>query len=337
MTEMIELVATAFLESELEKCPFKDETKGAGNVEEEGIGDDDDDEVQSQQQNDGGVLGENLTNASPGADGTVGGPCEPPKLSKTPARDTQRGGGKVLVAETFLLEAGAYPFTVAAHHLIPGNAALKKSPLMKFMTKGQTVQTTSGKSWKIKDHIGYNVNGNHNGVWLAGNYAIRRYKGPSAKRKEARPNTSPVGGATGGVSWSGLPELGHEDWQLHYVAGACRISSAQFHDTHANYSENVLELLNKIAAAITAHQEKCEDCAGKLGQEVPPPYLVKNRLYGISDALKVRVLGIPVAWKDPWFTSDRWAEVVFKGTQVSEEFCLAYNRAHEVPAETASP
>lgn len=47
--------------------------------------------------------------------------------------------------------------TPAAHHLIPGNASLKKATkLLKFMKKGDTVD----------GNIGYNVNHKSNGEWL---------------------------------------------------------------------------------------------------------------------------------------------------------------------------
>ncbi|KYF83271.1 hypothetical protein BE17_17235 [Sorangium cellulosum] len=47
--------------------------------------------------------------------------------------------------------------TPAAHHLIPGNASLKKATkLLKFMKKGDTVD----------GDVGYDVNDRKNGVWL---------------------------------------------------------------------------------------------------------------------------------------------------------------------------
>jgi hypothetical protein len=68
-----------------------------------------------------------------------------------------------------------FPFVVAAHHLIPGNASLGESRLKKLMTKSSAARI-AGKARRIKNHIGYNVNGAHNGAWLPGNYAIRPKK-----------------------------------------------------------------------------------------------------------------------------------------------------------------
>ena len=338
MTEMMELAAGAVLDAELAECPFKDESEGPAEADPENIGDDDDDGVQEQQANNGGVLGTNLTEASAGKAGTVGGPFPPPTQQAMPARDTARNfGGKAWVPESDLLNGDAYPYTVAAHHVIPGNASLAPSSLFPYMTQGETIQTESGKSWTIKHHIGYNVNGCHNGVWLPGNYAIRKYAPPSKRRKVERLNTSPLGGPKGGANWSGLEEV-HSDWQLHYVAAACKVTRAQFHDTHEAYSNNVKDLLNKIEAKVLAHQENCEDCAGKLGQEVPPPYVIKARLYAISAALRERVVGMPAAWKLPWFTSDRWSgtgasrkrQRVESKDLFSPEFDRAYDAAKEV-------
>ena len=331
MTELMEIVALAFIETELEECPFPEPKELSISTEDEDLADDDSESVQSQQENDGGTLGRNLANASAGADGTVGGPVAPPELGAKKPVDSKRGGGRrVRVTETDLLDAAVFPYTVAAHHLIPGNASLKPSELTKYMTEGEVVETEDGKSWTIANHIGYNVNGNHNGVWLPGNYAIRKYSPPNKRRKTARPNTSPVGSSKGGVNWSGLPKLYHDDWQLNYVASACRVAGAQFHDTHETYSENVLKLLNKIETKLMAHQENCEECKKRDGKAIQPPYLLKGRLFGISSALKTRLQSSPLCWKRPWFTSDRWAGSAFSGGKPSEEFANAYAAAKEV-------
>jgi len=56
------------------------------------------------------------------------------------------------------------PVQSAAHHIIPGNASLKKSKrLMKYLH-------VDGMA---KGNIGYNINNHENGIWLAGNYALR--------------------------------------------------------------------------------------------------------------------------------------------------------------------
>src|SRR5437016_2126016 len=51
-----------------------------------------------------------------------------------------------------------------AHHMIPGNASLKKATtLHQFMAEADGV---------ISGDIGYDVNDEHNGIWLPGSYGV---------------------------------------------------------------------------------------------------------------------------------------------------------------------
>jgi hypothetical protein len=280
-------------------CPFKDDLIGVGEVEEEDVADDDLDE----QENSGGVLGRNLIGGKPGKDGTWTG--DPPPTVTALRIDTRRTHIKVKVPGTATVKESVYGFTVAAHHLIPGEASLAPSTLKKFMTQGESVEihTNKGtKNKKIAKHIGYNVNGSHNGVWLPGNYYIRA-------------STSPVAGK----SWS---DLGDDPWCLNYVAAVVRVAGAQFHDAHTKYSAAVEDFLNKISDRLCRHE--CDLCKS---DEISPPSRIKNRLYAVSDYLRGQVEAEPAAWKRPWFTSDRWRDGAFSGTTPSSAFVAAYNKA----------
>lgn len=327
--ETLESVAVAVLEKELaeEKCPFKESEEGASDEEEEGIEEDDADEVQEEQANNGGTLGDNLSNRSPGKSGTVGGPCPADDyLIQAPQKKYV-----VSVPETDDVETGEYPVTLAAHHLIPGNAALGQSELYDFLgPKGSgnlkklgSVRTredvdSGEKKYEIKKHIGYNVNGCHNGAWLPGNYAIRQAK-PKKKSRPAVPNTSPAPGA--GLNWGALGDE-YDDWKLNYVAAATEAADAQFHDTHEDYSRRVLKVLDKIAAALKSHLAggKCTCCSK---EKIPPPFTVKNRLYASSHFLRNAVSGGATTWSAPWFTSDHWSEIIFEPSRKTYERFLA--------------
>lgn len=317
MTDIGELVAVAFLQSQVdEKCPFELELLGPSGEEGEEIEEDDLDEVQAQQENDGGTLGKNLTSGSPGDSGTIGGPYTAKKRKSEPAQDTKRtkGAKMIFVKGTDQIEQGEYPIHQAAHHLIPGVAALENSYLWPYMLKDGEVTTENGKKYTVQCHIGYNVNGSHNGIWLPGNYAIRG-KGDHKK--------TPVSGK----NWAAL-NSSHPDWQMNYAAAVSKVSGAQFHDTHTKYNDAVEKLLNKIATVLWAHQESgCEDCKDKT--EISPPYLVKERLYNISTYLKTNLTGHPYVWKRPWITSDRWRDAAFLGGEIKDEFLSAYNEARE--------
>lgn len=318
--EMGENIAVAGLQDELVKCPFNDDVKGVDSKEDENIDKDDRDSVQGIQANNGGTLGKNLTSGSNGTESTwKGAPFEPPEAEKAPPKDSKRRDGrdyakpwaKARVPGTKSIPEGNFPFTVAAHHLIPGNASLytDDNKLQNYLVKGKTVQSNDGKKWKIKYHIGYNVNGAHNGVWLAGNYAIRGGESPT------------------GVSWG---KMGNEDWQLNYVAACAKVTKGQFHDAHTEYSKSVLKLLNKIAKKLNYHQCGCKLCESKT--EVPPPYLIKQRLYNLSRYFRFNLTLSPSRWRRPWFASDRWRDVVFKNNakMPCKAFVEAFDQARRV-------
>jgi hypothetical protein len=303
--EVMEPIAAALggLEEEIDKeCPFKEVPEGVAEIEGENVANDD----LATQENDGGKLGRNLLGGSFGTKGTWSG--DPPKYQALRV-DTRRRGVRVEVPGAGGVADGVYGFTVAAHHLIPGDASLAPSLLKPLMTQDESVEieviTPTGKKTKtkqIRKHIGYNVNGCHNGVWLPGNYYIR-------------PSSSPVPD----TSWS---ELGSHAWCLNYVAAVCKAASAQMHDTHAEYSGHVKDLLNKIADMLMKHEcDLCEDA------KINPPFRVKSRLYNLSDSLRKKAEASPAGWKRPWFTSDRWRDEAFSGGKPSTMFMDAYNRA----------
>jgi len=318
--DMGELVATAFIHVEMEECPFTEKIvdSGVSKNEPEGIENDDRKKARKEQENDGGTLGRNLGKGDPGSKGTVGGPYPPDDYLKTDRpQDSKpdRGEKYVYVEGANGYVSGIFPYVVAAHHLIPGKGALAVSQLKPFMTAGANVTTESGKSWKIACHIGYNVNGAHNGIWLPGNYAIRTptknwYKSPDASKK-----------------WS---ELGDHPWCINYVAAVSKVTQRQFHDAHKKYNEAVEELLNKIATKLYAHQDSCEECAKKMNGKITPPYFIKQRLYNISNYLQRQLSGFPSDWKRPWYASDKWRDKVYSPAsgKVAKEFLDAYDAAY---------
>jgi len=310
--ELAESIAVGLLPEEFEThCPFRqDDPAGVDSEESEAPASDDLEAAREEQENDGGVLGRNLASASPGKEGTVGGPCPPPQAERAARIDTNRAGVRVRVPGTADIPTDIFGFTVAAHHLIPGDAALAPSALKKFMTRGAsvTVLTAEGdKQKKIRKYVGYNVNGAHNGVWLPGNYYIRGAASPLP-----------------GVSWS---QLGNYPWCLNYVAAVARAAEGQFHDTHTQYSQAVKGLLNKMAEILSLHE--CEHCKP---EEINPPFRIKSRLYLLSEYFRGQVQGPPRSWKRPWFTSDRWRDDAFAGGTIKESFAQSYAAALLIPA-----
>lgn len=295
--EVGESVAFALFDPLTATCPFK--LEGPDTPEEEGEqpAKDDLEAAASIQENNGGVLGENLERGSPagwGKSGTINNIFPPSEMDKVSREDSTTDSSR-------RVKVGSkdYGYIVAAHHLIPGEAALAPSSLYKdYMKKGGKVTTPAGKSYTLKANIGYNVNGNHNGVWLPGNYAIRKNK--------------PQLNSTG-KTWSELI-VSDSTWCYAYMTACVEQAGGQFHDSHTKYSSAVMDILDKVHFKLATHQDSCKECESKT--EIYPPYVLKARLYLLSKYLRMQVRLRPGVWKNPWITSDRFKDELMKHGRV---------------------
>jgi A nuclease family of the HNH/ENDO VII superfamily with conserved AHH len=178
-----------------------------------------------------------------------------------------------------------FDFTVAAHHLIPGNAALGASTILKFISQTKK---------RIQKNIGYNVNGEHNGIWLPGSYAVR-----------ASNDNTPVEDKT----WSELPPIKPTFHPTYVRAIVKKAQGAQFHDTHGAYSNGVLKRLDTVAKLMEPKPKeyfckKCEKKAKGKGGKLPPPYWLKGNLVHLSGWLKKRLKPIRKWELDQWATTE---------------------------------
>ncbi len=300
--EALESIQVEFIKEIKRDCPFQTSAEAVG-VELEDIAHDDLPDVAEIQENSGGTLGNNLAEASNGKKGTWNDICPPDKADPDPRVDTRFGGGMVRVEEKDGEEE--YPYGVAAHHLVPGEAALAPSSLYKsYMVEGAKVKTKKG-THRIMANIGYNVNGAHNGVWLPGNYAIRKKTSP---KKD--------------TSWGDLgPD--YDDWCFDYMCACVLKAGGQFHDSHTGYSDKVRAHLNKLCRALVVHQDGCDECGSK--KDIPPPYTLKTRLYQTSNELRGFLRTVPAVisgkgrtkWKMPWCTSDRFKDALIAHNMMS--------------------
>jgi hypothetical protein len=172
-----------------------------------------------------------------------------------------------------------YDAAVAAHHLIPGNASLKNSFLMKYLhTDGTAV-----------GNIGYNVNAKTNGVWLPGNYGVRPWgdQGRVFERES-------------GFTAKEFAYAAMEEW------------GCQFHDAHEKYSKFVEGVLNKISDKLRANEMFwCPEQKKKNLEEPTQMFVIVGRLNTVSSRMK-RMLVFPTFnWKQNIFTS-RFAEQYMK-------------------------
>lgn len=169
----------------------------------------------------------------------------------------------------------------AAHHLIPGNAALAKSALFKS-------SKYLWKDGKVKGNIGYNVNSAANGVWLPGNYAVR----PWSSRDPA--------------------------FQKKYAQAAMEAYQAQFHDAHRIYSKFVTKVLNKIYDKLEATEsivcpESKKKSAPRDPQKDPPLYDLVARLHTVSGRMRSLLAGPKKNWRQNVYTS-RFAQDLMGGS-----------------------
>jgi hypothetical protein len=307
MPEMGEAIAFALFEPLSMNCPFKVEGQDTSEEEAEHPAKDDLEAAEEIQKNNGGTLGENLERGSPdgwGKAGTINDIFPPPDNAKDPQRDTGSTGKMITVRGV------QYGYTVAAHHLIPGEASLAKSTLYKdYMKAGGSITTNKGKKYTIKTNIGYNVNGNHNGQWLPGNYAIRVH---DLKKEPHKKDWNPTG-----KTWGTL-QTSDPDWCYDYMLACVDQASGQFHDAHTKYNASAKDVLDKVRTALALHQDtECEQC--KTQGEIYPPYVLKTRLYMFSKYLRMQVVVKPGQWRDPWITSDKFKEQLMKTGRIKEE------------------
>jgi hypothetical protein len=181
-------------------------------------------------------------------------------------------------AKTVTLDGKSFEASVAAHHLIPGNAALKESTLFKS-------NEYLWKDGRAKGNIGYNINSAENGVWSPGNYGVRPW-GP---------------GGAGFVAEN--PGLQPED----FAFLAMQSWRTQFHDAHADYSTFVKDCLDKVYEKLEAKQEiwcpEAKKKKDKKPEEKEPIYALVQRINTISARMKKMLVFPTTNWKRNIYTS----------------------------------
>lgn len=186
-------------------------------------------------------------------------------------------GGKP-EAKIVVLNDTNFNAAVAAHHLIPGNAALKESKLFQS-------NKYLWKDGKAKGNIGYNINAAENGVWSPGNYGVRPW------------------GAEGVDFIAKNKGLAPAD----FAFAAMDAWKTQFHDSHGKYSTFVKDSLDKVFNKLETMEDIwCPDAKNKKEKspdEKEPIYALVQRLNTISSRMN-RLLKFPTKnWKRNIYTS----------------------------------
>ena len=159
----------------------------------------------------------------------------------------------------------------------------------------------------VANHVGYDVNGSQNGIWLPGPYAMKgvwkEFADVAGIEEEVPENDDEAS--------SPADERPQESAQFDYAVAAMKSARAQFHDSHPDYSRFVLDALNLIASRLEVFEQEraCDLCAEKIRRmKVPAPYALIGRLNGVSSRLRSRLENGPEFWRKNLYTSSKSLE-----------------------------
>jgi hypothetical protein len=155
--EMGELIAVELVADTIDQCPFDHSTEAPEDIENDLVGV-------------GTTLGQKMTDGEGTRTGQTG-LGKDPQPRDAPGHSLHNQEKPIWLPE---YDPELFPLTCAAHHLIPAQASLRDSKLVKWLVHGSvSSQTKSGKGQgKLSHNVGYDVNGSQNGIWLPGPYAL---------------------------------------------------------------------------------------------------------------------------------------------------------------------
>jgi len=230
--------------------------------------------------NDSGVLTENLLKADAGRGRA---PATHPPTSRFPMAPPNvadvRKNGPHLGKNVGVL--------ANAHHLVPGHASLPYSGIVQFLGDKDNMPKKAKVASRVKQGgggIGYDVNDKANGKWLPSMNALRG-------------------------AWQG------EDYQAEYAFLAINKAGAAFHDSHTDYNDFCIDLLEQLKVKLDVHIQTCglKPCidkrSGGLFEHGPYPYLTR-KLYSVARRLgRYLDLGQVRAWNLYEVTTSRFNSV----------------------------
>lgn len=242
-------------------------------------------------QNDGGTLGDRLIKLA-----RENPPDQVVEIYFVPEGTQQYkddGKDKQIVLYASSAELRVYGLDYAAHHLIPGNAALKDSAIAPYLGDETTVKHFSKTSKIEKGSAGYDVNCTENGVWLPSPYALSMNGGNDISEWPGEKGMKAALKAKGKSVYEA-----QESFKLAYAREAVRVSSDhQFHMVHTDYSEEVKRHLNSVKVKMmrcpVVKEEK---------DKYDPPQGLPQVLHRLSKRLKQ--LLTTAVWHPPFLVDD---------------------------------
>jgi A nuclease family of the HNH/ENDO VII superfamily with conserved AHH len=215
-----------------------------------------------------------------------------------------------------------YPVSCAAHHCIPAQESLKESALLAYMCKqreDEPLKDGSFSSGLVWSDVGYDVNGSQNGIYLPGSYAVGGGRGgmdvwgnnEDGDEDEPEDGEDMIADPDSNELEGPLYVVSQENRKWQYVKQAVKLCPGQFHDRHVDYSNRVLEVLEKIFENYdylntekidNLSCQKCKERKKKIKKSgIPTPYGLVERLNKVSDKFKNCLNG--TTWRRNIYTS----------------------------------
>lgn len=213
-----------------------------------------------------------------------------------------RGGKKKETAVYVRIkDSKPFPLQFAAHHLVPGNASLKGSAIVKYLGDDTVITNYKGKgvTSEIKkgQTAGYDVNCLQNGEWLPSPYALSM-GGKDWPASEAIKAIVKKHGIEAGET--------AEEFKKAYAYAAMTNTGKQFHLSHTIYSNEVRTTLGMIAAKIKEIVKPRKEVICPYAQKkkdddkLDAPGGLPGRLNALSSNLRRLVTGD--VWRPPLYT-----------------------------------
>lgn len=190
------------------------------------------------------------------------------------------------------------PVSVAAHHLIPGKDSLPKSSLARYVWQSKGT---------IFGDIGYHVDGAENGVWLPTHGKLAKRMGKAATIRVPRPDDPSQLMHRSYRFMSTLSDEGGASFISAYTQLSMRLFNRQYHGSHKEYSDKVVEMLDAISVWIDRSSgDSCQECVKSKSPDgrLPPPHFLIFRLNALSARLRKWLVGPPAQWTSGLFVSD---------------------------------
>ncbi len=173
-----------------------------------------------------------------------------------------------------------YPLSIAAHHIIPGEASLPKSTLAEYPLEERghdSVRRRLRLRWLRErrlathppDHVRQSPEGKKKTMAHDDEHPARTKPAMSWEKLSDRAKAN-EGSATSYTQLF-LPE---------YTQQAMQLNNSQFHDSHSNYNDYVTGKLDEIHHLIEAKSAVCQKCSGDDGKK-SPPYALVYKLNGL--------------------------------------------------------